>query len=831
MKRLPRQHALRLVSATPATSAVVSTPTIPDDPTVPIVSGTRRDSDASDAPAGRFHLTRDLREEPSTEDNENLDGELSTSPHIESLDATAARLNAGAPTLADLIAPAAVEVARDALRIGASWARVLAITGYPRTVSPGWLDTLIGLDEPFDLSLHIHPLASGPMVRTLTRRLVQLHSSRLLDQRRGRLADPEREVAYSDVERLRDALQRGDERVFSVSLYLLARGPTRRALDERCARLVATLNNLQLSCRPATLEHDLGLTSCLPEARDRLLRYRTFDTSSLATAFPFTSSSLSMPEGLLYGVTPHNGSLVLLDPFSSELENANQVVFAKSGAGKSYACKLQILRALLRGVEAVVIDPEDEYRALAQAVGGQVARLAPGSAPGSVPESVPSFAPGSANAPVTSEIPRRPANSGCHINPFDLPSTAAAGGADTASPLDADLGAPGEDHHSTTTGDVLAEKAQALHALLDLMLADHGPGATMGPSSGGGAMGSAVAGQLTQREKGLLDRCIYETYRRVGITADPRTHTRPAPLLRDLYNTLTSGACGADESGLAERLRRYVDGSLAGLFSAPTDIQLDRPLLVFDVRELDGELRPLGLLLIAEFVWTRMRHARQPRLLLIDEAWSLLQHAEGGRFLASLARRARKYYLGLITITQDVEDFLGSEWGRTALANSSIQLLMKQDATTIEAVTRAFHLSTGERHTLLGCHKGEGLLFARGAHVALRVEASPKEHALITTDPRELAQRAAASASPASPTSPLDALAHEQMHEQMRQPETLVHAAPAPLPLESPLESPVEPPPASRQRPRRSRRRAEASDDVTPTAQPVEKAEGIYGQP
>ncbi len=806
MKPFPRQRHLRLVSATPVEpSTKHEANAVPTAPQEHREAATRPDSDTADAaPALTIYQTAVRPAEAPGHHQDQSAGASSAQPHTIQTDATAARLDAGAPTLADLIAPAAVEVARDALRIGASWARVLAITGYPRTVSPGWLDTLIGLDEPFDLSLHIHPLASGPMVRTLTRRLVQLHSSRLLDQRRGRLADPEREVAYSDVERLRDALQRGDERVFSVSLYLVARGPTRRALDERCARLVATLNNLQLSCRPATLEHDLGLTSCLPEARDRLLRYRTFDTSSLATAFPFTSSSLSMPEGLLYGVTPHNGSLVLLDPFSSELENANQVVFAKSGAGKSYACKLQVLRALLRGVEAVVIDPEDEYRALAQAVGGQVARLAPGSAPGSVPGSV----PGSTGASTIGKMAKHPVNGGCHINPFDLPTTAVVGSADTTPSADADTGAPGEDRLSTTTGDVLAEKAQALHALLDLMLADHGPGATVGQKSGGGVVGSGVTGQLTQREKGLLDRCIYETYRRVGITADPRTHTRPAPLLRDLYNTLTSGACGADESGLAERLRRYVDGSLAGLFSAPTDIQLDRPLLIFDVRELDGELRPLGLLLIAEFVWTRMRHARRPRLLLIDEAWSLLQHAEGGRFLASLARRARKYYLGLITITQDVEDFLGSEWGRTVLANSSIQLLMKQDATTIEAVVRAFHLSTGERHTLLGCHKGEGLLFARGAHVALRVEASPKEHALITTDPRELAQRAAPSA---SPTSPLD--------------------APAPLPLESPLESPVEPPPASRQRPRRSRRRAEASDDVTPTAQPVEKVKGAYGQP
>jgi len=622
------------------------------------------------------------------------------------------RIARGSQSLPDVLAPAAVEVFRDGLRIDDEWARVLAITDYPRSVYPGWLATLIDFDEPFELALHVHPLASGAMIRTLSNRMVALHSSRLLDQRHGRLADPEREVAYADVERLRNALQRGDERVFSFAAYLLIRGKTRRVLEERCARIQATLDNLQLGSRPATLEHDLGLTSCLPQARDRLGRYRTFDTSSLATTFPFTSSSLSMPSGILYGVVPNTGSLVVLDPFAQALENANQVVFAKSGAGKSYACKLQALRALLLGTEVYVVDPEDEYRPLCDAVGGQHIRLAPGSAQ--------------------------------HINPFDLPprpqtaqppvlrkvqSTANAPNNSQRDDRDDEIEEPvgDEEDQREELGDVLAEKVQSLHVLLDLMLADHTPA--------GGA-------SLSQREKGLLDRCLYETYRRVGITSNRRTHDRPAPLLRDLYEVLRSGVCGVDEYGLADRLHRYVAGSLARLFSAPTDVALDNALVVFDVRDLDGELRPLGLLLIADFVWTRVRQQRRPRLFLIDEAWSLIQHQEGGRFLAGLARRARKYYLGLITITQDVEDFLSSEWGRTVLSNSSIQLLMKQDSTTIEAVSAAFRLSAGERQYALGCHKGEGLLFARGGHVALRVEASSAEHELVTTDPRELAARA-----------------------------------------------------------------------------------------
>ncbi len=639
-----------------------------------------------------------LRESPLTHESAEMAAVDEDMEHwAQDVSAEDMRIVRGADTVLDRLAPAAVEIKRDALHVDNLWMRALAVTGYPRSVTPGWLAILIDLDQPFELSLHIRPLSSRAMIRQLTSRMVALHSSRLLDQRHGRLPDPEREVAYSDMERLRDALQRGDERVFSLALYLLVRAHTRKALDERCARLQATLDHLQLECRPATLEHDLGFTSCLPEARDRLGRYRTFDTSGLATAFPFTASGLSMREGSLYGVTPDTGSLVILQPFAPELENANQVVFAKSGAGKSYACKIQALRALLLGARVCVVDPEDEYRRLATAVGGQVIRLAPGSAQ--------------------------------RINPFDLPQPASEETGQSHSTSD---GAFTGSDTERAAGDALADKIQALHALLDLLLADRTPTGAVG---------------LSQREKGLLDRCLYETYRRVGITSDPRTHDRPAPLLRDLYDTLHSNVCGSDTFGLAERLERYVHGSLASLFSAPTNVALDNPLVVFDVRDLDGELRPLGLLLIADYVWTRVRQARQPHLLVIDEAWSLMQHTEGGRFLAGLARRARKHYLGLITITQDVEDFLGSEWGRVVLANSSIQLLMKQDSTTIDAVSDAFHLSTGERHYLLACHKGEGLLFARGGHVQLRVEASQMEHALITTDPRELAQRAAESAS------------------------------------------------------------------------------------
>ena len=654
----------------------------------PAVSNTNG-ADGADTVVGLNTHQNDISECITTSPGRRLMPGISKNPGSEGLQGSWGEL-------ADLLAPSGINLTRDEVRLDGTCCRTLAVVGYPRHVYAGWLERLIDLDEPLDVVLHLHPQSTAAMIRQLSHRLVQLHSSRLLNEERSRIGHAELGVAYRDVEQMREKLQRGDERVFATSLYLhvrapvAARGPARQPLEERVTRVEQELANQQLVARSATFEQDLGLLSCLPEGRDRLMRTRLLDTSSLTTAFPFLSNSLSMPDGILYG-TAANGSPVFIDLFSPLLENANKVIFAKSGAGKSYGCKIEALRSLLRGVDVYVIDPEAEYGALAAAVGGQTVRLAAGAEQ--------------------------------HLNPFDLPAEAIgnapqAPGGPGSSPLQDDTPRAG--------GDLLAEKVQPLHALLDLMLADRGPTGTAG---------------LSQREKGLLDRALYEVYRQAGITSDPPSHRRPAPLLRDLYDVLVDGRCGADDTHLADRLHRYVHGSLSRLFAEPTNVELTNRLVVFDVRDMDAELRPLALFLIADFVWTRVRHERRPRLLVIDEAWTLMQYQEGGRFLAGLARRARKYYLGLVTITQDAQDFLSSEHGRTVLANSSVQLLMKQDSSTIEAVTKAFRLSTGERQYLLGCHKGEGLLFARGGHVALQIEASPFEHELATTDPRELAAR------------------------------------------------------------------------------------------
>ena len=591
------------------------------------------------------------------------------------------RFERGARRVADLIAPGAVEIAPDHVRIDRHYLRTLAVTGYPRTVSPGWLTPLLYAAEPLEISLHVQPLPSGEMVKALSHRLVQLHSSRLLDARGGRLADPEREVAYDDVERLRDALQRGEERVFATSLYLLLRAPSAERLDELTRRTEAVLDGMLAHSRVPVLQQEGGLRAALPLGEDGLLVYRNLDTSSLATTFPFSANAPLMERGVFYGVARHGHAPVVVDPFDAGLENANTAVIATSGAGKSYSAKLLALRQHLLGVDVLVVDPEDEYRRLCAAVGGQHVRLS--------------------------------ATARERLNPFDLPRPPGPPAAPDEPAAPGGPAAPGED--------VLAEQVLALIALVEMLVA-------------------TPEAPLTAGERTALDGALYATYDRAGISADRSTHGRPAPLLRDLYAVLQdAGRQDAVAAGLAGRLHRYVHGSLAGLFAGPTNVALDRPFVVFSIQRLEPELRPLAIHLITTFVWGQVRRARRPRLLVVDEAWSVLQYREGGAFLAGLARRARKYYLGLVTISQSATDFLATAAGRAVLANAALKLLMKQDGGSVDQLVALFDLTAGERQLLLAAGKGEALLLAGGARVPLQVEASAAEHRLVTTAPAEVA--------------------------------------------------------------------------------------------
>ena len=600
-------------------------------------------------------------------------------------------------TLAELVGPASVELAPSHLCLEGEHTRILAVTGYPRRVYAGWLARIIDEDMPLDVSLHVHPRDARAALATLRRHLAQYQASAALDLRMGRLPDPQRRIAIEDVTRLQERIERGVTHVFDFGLYLrlyASRQGGLAQLEHRTEQVNSALDHLGVVARPALWEQDLALASILPQRRDALHRTRFFDTETVATAWPFSTSSISMSEGILFGLVPGNGSLVILDPFAERFENANQVVFGVSGGGKSYATKLRVIRSLISGISSIIVDPENEYRRLCLELGGQFLRLAPGSSQ--------------------------------HINPFDLPSPYRDVSRSEA--------------HLDEDEDPLADKIQSLHAFFDLLLAERGPG---------------LPGTLSRSEKALLDQVISAAYLRAGITSDRRTHARPAPLLSDVYQVLTSSRFRSDDTtGLASRLHRYVDGALSRLFAAPTDVELDNQLVVFSIADLDEELRPLGLYLVSDCLWTHVRREQttpRPRLLLVDEAWSLLQFPEGGRFLSGLVRRARKRFLGVVTISQDINDFLGSDWGQTILKNSATKLLMKQDESSIDLIADTFKLSTGERRQLLASVKGEGLLFALGARIAIRVEASPDEHALATSDPHDLARLPVAAGIATSP--------------------------------------------------------------------------------
>src|SRR6266542_81714 len=607
---------------------------------------------------------------------------------------TAALLALGERSLADLVAPAGCEVRADHLRLDGQYVRVLALSAYPRTVAAGWLEPLVESDLPVEVSLHVRPLPSADVIRSLGHQLVQLQASRLLDARDGRLVDPEREIAIEDAERLREALQRGHERVFSVSVYLLVRGATRQELDERTRRVEVLLDGMLAHSRRTLWEQERGFRSCLPEGRDQLLVARNLDTSALAATLPFVGSSLAMEKGLLYGVSARSQTPVILDPFDQLLDNANMVVAAPAGSGKSFFVKLMAMRNLCAGTDFVVIDPEDEYRAVAAAAGGQVIRLAASS-------------------------PHR-------LNPFDLPPP--------APPLPA--AAVENPVLFGDEEDPLAERITALLGLLELLLGE---------------------GRLTADERATLDRAVHQTYGRTwqddqgargGIRrGEVATYANPAPLLRDLHAVLVEAP---DElaSRLAARLERYISGGLAGgLFAGPTNVDLDQSLVVFQIRDLAPELKPLAIHVIAGHVWNSVRRTRRPRQLIVDEAATLLSHPEGGAFLANLARRARKHYLGLVTLSQQLEDFTESEHGQTVLQNAAMVLLLKQKAESIAGVDARFRLTAEERQLLLGADKGEGLLLVSGRRlgslrIPLQVVASPAEYRLATTNPRELEQLA-----------------------------------------------------------------------------------------
>lgn len=577
----------------------------------------------------------------------------------------------GITTLRDTIAPSSLEVQGGYFRIGTRYGRTLYIYGYPRQVYTGWLSSIINLDEVVDVSMFIYPVESQIVLNNLRKKVTQLEASMTINAEHNRVRDPALEAAIQDAEELRDKLQVGAERFFRYGLYITLYADSLDEMNFIQHKVETMLGQQLVMSKVASFQQEQGVQSTAPQMIDHLQIRRNMDTGAVSTSFPFTSADLTQDQGILYGINMHNNGLVIFDRFT--LENANMVVFAKSGAGKSFAVKLEALRTMMLGADILIIDPENEYQRLADAVGGSYIRLS--------------------------------LNSDIRINPFDLPRVI-----DT------------ED-----SDDALRANLVTLHGLLRLMLG----GATVT------SQGATMMTGLTPSEEADLDQALIDTYARAGITSDPLTHATLPPTINDLYETMVH--MGGSGPQLAQRLRKYTTGTFAGIFSQQSNIDINNTMVVFNIRDLEDELRPVAMYIVLSHIWNRVRADMRKRMLVVDEAWQLMKYDDSANFLFSLAKRARKYYLGVTTITQDVEDFMSSKMGRAIVANSSMQLLLKQSTSSVDVLTDVFKLTDEEKKRLSNFPVGQGLFFAGQNHVHIQVIASPTEQGLITTNPQQIA--------------------------------------------------------------------------------------------
>ncbi|KKU79543.1 MAG: Type IV secretory pathway VirB4 component-like protein [Candidatus Peregrinibacteria bacterium GW2011_GWA2_47_7] len=565
----------------------------------------------------------------------------------------------GLASIRDLIAPSSMDINYDGLKLSGMYAKSMFVFTYPRYLDTNWMSPLVNFDATMYISQFVYPIDSAAIMRTLRRKVAQMQSAMRMDLEKGNVRDPAIETALQDAEQLRTELQRGQEKFFQFAMYITLYAKTEKGLKKVVKQIESLLGGKLILTRGTELQAEQAFNTTLPMCLDELEVIRNMNTSPLSSTFPFTTSSLTSNDGILYGLNRHNDSLIIFDRFS--LENANSVVFAKSGAGKSYAVKLEVLRSMMVGTDVIIIDPENEYENLTRTVGGTYLRVS-----------------------LTSD--RR-------INPFDLPK-----------PLQGEEVQP---------GDLLRSNIISLQGLLKVMM-----------------------GQMSPLEDSLLDKALNDVYAIKGITMDildPSDKTPPT--MEDLESVLNSME-GAQS--LAQRLQKFTTGTYGGIFNKPTNVNLENGLMVFCIRDLEDALRPIAMYIILNYIWTHVRAELKKRILVIDEAWSLMQHEDSAKFLYGLVKRARKYYLGVTTITQDVEDFVNSELGKPIITNSSLQLLLKQAPSAIDPLTKIFNLTEGEKYMLLNSGVGQGLFFAGLKHVAIQIIASYGEDKLVTTNPEEI---------------------------------------------------------------------------------------------
>lgn len=565
----------------------------------------------------------------------------------------------GLATVKDLIAPSALKVSPSYIEIGDVYAKTLFVFAFPKFLSTNWFSPIINADFSMDTSIFIHPMDTADVLKNLRKKATQVMSEISIESEKGKIRDPILESALENIEDLRNKLQEGSEKFFRFSVYMTVYGASVDEVSKISDSIEAILEAQLVYVKPAIFRMEQGISSTIPLASDELDVANNLNTSPLSTSFPFVSSDLTSNKGILYGINRHNNSLILFDRF--EMENANMTVFAKSGAGKSYTIKLEILRSLMMDSDVIVIDPENEYKHLCETVGGSFVSIS--------------------------------LNSKSHINPFDIPKI-------------------GQDEDPE---EVMRSNAANLMGLLHLMLKD-----------------------ITPEEDSILERGIHETYAIRDITPQSDFSILTPddfPVLSDLYEVLRNME-GAES--LVMRMEKYTIGLFSGFLNKPTNIKIDSQLVVFNIRDLEEELRPIAMYIVLHFIWNEMRSNLKKRLVVVDEAWIMMKNEDAASFLFGIAKRCRKYYTGLTTITQDINDFISSQYGKPIITNSSIQLLLKQSPASINTIAETFYLTDQEKFLLLESNVGEGIFFAGNKHVAIRVIASYSEDQIITSDPRQL---------------------------------------------------------------------------------------------
>ena len=558
--------------------------------------------------------------------------------------------------LKDVIAPSALEISANHVRLGEKLARTLFVFSFPRMLTTNWFSPIINMDKVFDIAMFVHPVDSAVILRKLQRKVAEVQSQINIRQEKGLVRDPVLDTAYQDLEDLRDKLQQAQERLFSFGLYITIYGNTAEELDKIESEIKSMLEARLVYAKPALFQQKEGLDSVFPTATDMLKIHNYLNSSPISSIFPFVSFDLTSNRGILYGINAHNNSLVLFDRFS--MENYNSVIFAKAGAGKSYTTKLEILRSIMFDTDVIVIDPEREYEYLAEATGGRYFNIS-----------------------LTSKH---------HINPFDLPI-------------------PREDE---SPADVLRSHIINLVGLFRIML-----------------------GGLTPEEDAVIDHAVTETYATRDITAESDFSKAIPPVMSDLELVVANMEGG---ESIAQRLRKFTQGTWSGFINQPTNVDINQKFVVFSVRDMEDELRPVAMYIIINYIWSAVRATLKKRLLVVDEAWWIMKNEDGASFLFGIAKRARKYYLGVATITQDIGDFMNSPYGKPLITNSSIQILLRQAPAAIEILKETFNLTDEEKFLLLESDVGEGIFFAGLKHVAIKILASYTEDQLITSDPAQL---------------------------------------------------------------------------------------------